>query len=137
MNSRFPNALILAAFSSEKLASLGVKRALYELQQDFVYVSPAFGTITVPKGYVTDFASVPRFAWVYLSPEDPVILFASVIHDYGYTLKGDLGRGDNLVLSRKAFDTILREIMEYCGARRSQAAFVYWLLRSFGWSHWK
>lgn len=135
--SRFPLPLLLEAFSPESLKELGADRALYKLNGDFVYQSPAFGTVTVPAGYVTDFASIPRIAWVYLSPEDPVVMFASIIHDYMYTRQGDLGRGDNLTFSRKSCDTIIREAMEYCGARRSQAAFVYWAVRIGGRSHWK
>ena len=40
---------------------------------------------TVPKGFASDGASVPRFLWRLLSPKiDPVTLTPSVVHDYLY-----------------------------------------------------
>ena len=37
--------------------------------------------VTVPKGYITDFASVPRIFWVILPP-DGEYTQAAVLHDY-------------------------------------------------------
>ncbi len=38
--------------------------------------------ITVPKGFKTDLASVPRFGWIFVAPFD--IARAGVVHDYLY-----------------------------------------------------
>ena len=40
------------------------------------------GKITVPAGYITDLASVPRAAWTFISPFD--VARAAVIHDLLY-----------------------------------------------------
>jgi len=40
------------------------------------------GSITVPAGYITDLASVPRIAWTFVSPFD--VARAAVIHDLLY-----------------------------------------------------
>ena len=37
------------------------------------------GMITVPEGYVTDLASVPRICWIFIAPFD--VARAAVIHD--------------------------------------------------------
>lgn len=109
-------------------------RQVYVLTQDFVYDSNLFGRITVPAGFKTDFASIPRFAWRYIDPEDPCILYASVVHDYLYSLAGKNGA---VAFTRELADRVLREAMELSGARVDQRAIVYNLVQWFGGSHWK
>jgi hypothetical protein len=109
-------------------------RQQYVLVEDFPYQSAAFGAIVAPTGMTTDFASVPRIVWSYLSPEDPVILFGSLIHDYLYSV---LGRLPLRTLTRSECDSVLREAMLACGARATQAAVVHRVVRLFGGSHWK
>lgn len=106
----------------------------YMLVEDFHYTSSAFGPITAPAGMVTDFASVPRLVWTYLSPEDPCILFGSLIHDFLYAVNGRLALR---TLTRAECDEVLREAMLASGARSTQAAVVYRCLRMFGGGHWK
>ena len=127
----FPSHLVIRALSPEECPS---GRQLYKLEQDFAYNSEAFGTITVPAGLVTDFASVPRLVWSYLSPEDPCILYGSIVHDFLYQ------RGGRLPLrafTRAEADALLREAMLDCGARPTQAAVVHAALRLFGASNFK
>ncbi len=107
-------------------------RQQYVLEQDFAYLSPAFGPITAPAEMVTDFASVPRLVWTYLSPEDPCILYASIIHDFLYQNGGKLPLRR---LTRAESDEVLREAMLACGARSTQAAVVHGVLRLFGASN--
>jgi hypothetical protein len=38
--------------------------------------------VTVPAGYVTDLASVPRWLWWLFAPFDPQCAAAAVLHDY-------------------------------------------------------
>ena len=40
------------------------------------------GKVTVPKGFVTDMASVPRACWMFIAPFD--VARAAVIHDLLY-----------------------------------------------------
>jgi hypothetical protein len=108
-------------------------RQIYLVTEDFVYDSNLFGRITVPAGFKTDFASIPRFAWRYIDPEDPCILYASVVHDYLYSLAGKIGE---VQFTRDLADRVLREAMELSGARADQRAIVYKLVSWFGGSHW-
>ena len=47
---------------------------------DFVRTQLKVNIITVPKGYITDMASVPRGCWAFIAPFD----VASVVHDILY-----------------------------------------------------
>ena len=45
-------------------------------------------TVTVPEGFVTDLASVPRPLWWLIAPHDPQYAAAAVLHDYLCTWDG-------------------------------------------------
>ena len=47
-----------------------------------VQVTKTTSTITVPKGYITDLASVPRVCWAFIAPFD--CARAAVVHDIMY-----------------------------------------------------
>lgn len=123
----FPAPLIIRALPPA--ACDDGRRQQYVLEQDFAFLSTAFGPITAPAGMLTDFASVPRLVWTYLSPEDPCILYGSIIHDWLYQQGGRLPLRR---LTRAECDAVLREAMLASGARPTQAAVVYRVLRLFG-----
>jgi len=56
----------------------------YKVVQDYVFDSPVLGqTFTIPKGFITDGASIPRIFWsVFVGPFYPKNLEASVQHDF-------------------------------------------------------
>ncbi len=130
MSFPFPSEPILRAVNPHACRG----KQLYVLERDFSYESPVFGLITAPAGMATDFASVPRIVWSYLSPEDPAVLFASLIHDHLY---GVFGRLPTRRLTRAECDAVFREAMLACGARSTQAAIAHRAVRLFGGSHWK
>lgn len=129
MPAAFPHSLVIRALPPEGCVGA---RQQYLLAQDFVYLSPGFGPIVAPAGLLTDFASVPRLVWAYLSPEDPCILYGSIVHDWLYKQGGRVGERR---LTRAECDSVLREAMLACGARRTQAAIVHRAVRLFGASH--
>lgn len=104
------------------------RRQRYVLIAPFVYQSDSVGQVSVPEGFQTDFASIPRLAWRYIDPEDPVILFASVVHDYLYSVQST---------SREVADRVLVEAMGISGARWDQRKAVHAAVRMFGGSHWE
>lgn len=61
-----------------------------------------FPSVTVPKGFVTDFASIPRVFWSVLPP-DGTYTYGAVIHDYLYWTQD---------ISKAKADLILKFIME-------------------------
>jgi hypothetical protein len=107
---------------------------LYKLREPFVCVSAAFGTITVPTFFVSNFASIPRAALWYIDDDSPEILFGSLVHDYIYAMEGVTPERE---FTRKEADELLRDAMLSCGASRSHAAVVFAAVRTFGGSHWK
>ncbi len=79
---------------------------------------------TVKQGFVTNFASVPRFFWRIFPPWDTYGP-ASIIHDYIY---GDA----SVPVSRKRADTIMYLIMKQDGVPYWKRTLIYYTLRLFG-----
>src|SRR6478736_1615458 len=111
----FISSLVTRIMSPDELQG---GRQLYVLTQDFYYKSDLLGDICVPAGFITDFASIPRFAYSYIDPEDPCIIFPSVVHDYLYRLGGALP--NSRTYARSDADRVLREAMTVSGARNDQ-----------------
>lgn len=136
MNPAFQGDLKLRTWTPDELRRGGFSAQRYDLLETFTYVSPVYGTTSVPAGFCTDFASVPRFAWSYVDPEDPCILMPSVIHDFLYSKQGM--RPDAAPLAREQVDAqFALEAMKLCGARWDQQRIVYAAVRMGGASHWK
>lgn len=131
--SEFTTQLYTRVLPREEL--VGTTRQLYQLTAPLVYESDLLGIITAPQGLLTDFASIPRLAWRYLDPEDPAILYPSVIHDALYSYSGRLP--GSRPCTRALADAVLREAMVACGARADQRAVVYRLVRLCGGSRWQ
>ena len=133
--SKFTSQLFLRSYSAAEIAAKGGSKQLYAVTRAFAYVSDKLGrTITVPRGFETDFASIPRAAWNILDPEDPIIAWPSVIHDFLYSRKGTLP--DGFSYTREQADAVLREAMEVCGASSIIRNAVYQAVEKFGGSHW-
>jgi hypothetical protein len=82
--------------------------------------------ISVPRDFVTDFASVPRLPFAYLL-FGGVADEAAVVHDYVYS-KG--------MFDRQMCDAIFREAMAACG-QPGWRRWPMWLgVRLFGASHY-
>lgn len=85
---------------------------------------------TVPAGFVTDGASIPRFLWrVCGHPMTARRFPIAVFHDYAYT--GALG------LTRQLADEIYSAGLVALGFPAWKAKLEYYALRLFGGSHWK
>lgn len=82
--------------------------------------------ITVPTGFVTDFASTPPPIW-WLIPPWGKYGKAAVVHDYLYLVK---------TRTRKEADGIFREAMVVLGVPEWQVFVIYWAVRLFGWPAW-
>lgn len=53
----------------------------WRIEQPLLYWSPIIGPVTVPRGFITDFASVPRLPFAFILFGDRVHAPA-VVHDY-------------------------------------------------------
>ena len=79
--------------------------------------------ITVPEGFITDFASVPRAFW-WLLPPAGKYAGAALVHDYLYRTH---------LYSRKDADDIFLEAMEVLQVPRWKREIMYYAVRMFGW----
>ncbi|WP_331693462.1 DUF1353 domain-containing protein [Pandoraea sputorum] len=99
----------------------------WRLTRALVYESDVAGQrFVVPRGFVTDLASVPRLPIVYLltggtSNE------AAVVHDWLYTTKP---------VSRLVADRVLREASAVTCVPAWRRWMMYWGVRIGGASHW-
>jgi hypothetical protein len=82
--------------------------------------------IRVPKGFVTDFASVPWVLWSWI-PSWGKYGKAAVIHDHIYQTH---------CRTRKQADEIFREAMIVSGTPEWKANLMFWGVRLFGWLAW-
>lgn len=100
----------------------------WELQQELVYTSDLIGTtVTVPTGYTTDLASVPRiFRWL-VPVANAKNRKAAVVHDYLCTHGVELG----IVRSQKKADMVFREALGVEGLGRFKSGALYYPVRFF------
>ena len=72
--------------------------------------------VSVPKGYITDLASVPRFCWAFIAPFD--VARAAVVHDILYEKINTAYKGEKILTKhdrekyRKVADDLFKEGME-------------------------
>lgn len=81
---------------------------------------------TVPAGFITDFASIPKVAWSYAGPMGKYT-YAAVIHDYYYVKGGHL-----LAPTKKDADKLFFNMIRTLGIRWSKAKVMYYSVRMFG-----
>jgi hypothetical protein len=82
--------------------------------------------ISVPEGFRTDFASVPRIFWPIVSPIDEYAK-AAVLHDWLYN-QGEF--------SRKKCDDIFDEAMKVLNTPKWKRIVVYYAVRWFAMFAW-
>lgn len=102
-------------------------RGTWRLTAPLVYQSDvAKQTFTVPVGFETDFASVPRTPVAFLLTADSAHA-ASALHDALYSFHW---------VPRAVADAVLREASLVTGVPAWRAALMYLGVRAFGASHW-
>lgn len=82
--------------------------------------------INIPKGFITNFASVPRGLWNIFPPWDKYGK-AAVLHDYLYHVKR---------FTRKRCDDIFLEAMEVLGVSKWKRLVIYYAVKLAGWKAW-
>jgi hypothetical protein len=97
------------------------------LIQPLIYQSDvALETFTVPAGFQTDLASVPRLPFVFLLAGD-CARQAAVVHDFLYT---------SHLVDRATADAVLREASAITGVPVWKRWLMWTGVRAFGGSHW-
>jgi len=86
-----------------------------------------FPTVTVPIGFVTDFASIPQIFWSILKP-DGLYAYAAVVHDYLYWTQST---------PREVADNVLRLAMEDFHVGAMTIKEIYQAVVWFGGQTWE
>jgi Protein of unknown function (DUF1353) len=106
-----------------------------EFLEDLICTSAIAGTFSIPKGFVSDGATIPPVLWNILSDTSPDILYPSFAHDLLYSVHGKL---PGIWLTRDKCDNVIREQMKALGAPAWKYDSVYRALHLFGgiaWGH--
>ena len=104
----------------------------YLLTSRLSYITNLGDKIHVPKGFKTNFASVPRLAKFYIDDDDWQIRAPSTVHDFLYSAESaELG------FTRKQADEVLLEAMMGLGMRKTKALLIYFVLRLFGGANYE
>lgn len=101
----------------------------WEVLEDYYYETSK-GLVTVPKGFRTDYASVPKIFRNIINCSGKHGR-AAVIHDWLYSSKCTLD------VTREEADKIFLEIMEEWGVNKFKRYFMYKMVRIFGASHFR
>jgi hypothetical protein len=109
----------------------GINFELHEAliyQPSLIFEGSVIGTITVPAGAVSDFASVPRFFWRIVSPIDADVRLPALVHDYLYTTQ---------LWPKKVADLIFREALIAHGAPAWKRTAMYQAVNWCGGKAWR
>lgn len=103
-----------------------------EMGNVFTLLEPlTYGELTVPPGFASDGASVPRFFWrVVFPPGDNRALRAAFLHDWIYRTHPE-------GWTRAAADDLFRKVLIEDGVSRNSAGMAYWGVRLFGGPSWE
>jgi len=109
----------------------------WALTEDLLYHG-SVEQFTVPAGFVTDFASIPRFFWRILPPWSEHMR-AAVLHDWFYSVAYatySRGRGHEPVIRRDA-DGLFRRAMRESGVGGCRRWVMWLAVRVFGRSRFR
>lgn len=96
-----------------RVEQIGARRWL--LTDTLIFRSAALrGTLAVPRGFQTDFASIPRFAWVLFPPADSYNP-AAVMHDGAYANALMAQSGARVFLVKRLADDLFEECLRAVG----------------------
>ena len=100
----------------------------WKLIEAFAFVDPRTGEKhTVPAGFITDGASIPRIFWILMTPTGPY-MESAVIHDFLYRT-APFGIDE---FGRNECDRVFLQAMEVQGIRRWRRRRMYDAVHRFG-----
>ena len=127
--SSFTDPLIVRVEQRERKG-----RALFTLVQEFHYFVGPEGSdyiISIRAGFETDFASIPRFARLFISPVG-LHAKAALIHDALYRGKAELQGWRHPDFTRHKCDFVFREAMKILNVPFTRRWLMYLSVRAFG-----
>lgn len=119
--------MMIKEFKSILVVSPFADGTYWYLREDLRWLSAANEEYVVPKGFVTDFASIPRPLW-WLFPKWARYGNAAVVHDFNYWTQE---------CDRKTADRAMAEGMQDLGVGKLTRSIMYFFLRIFGGFAWR
>ena len=95
------------------------------LKEPLLYLNGVGDYIVVPRGFKTDYASIPKILRSYIDQDGGRIRDAAVLHDYLYSSR---------ILSKEASDYYFKEAMLSLGMPKRKAWICWKAVRWFGGS---
>ena len=112
---------------TDKLVVSKLKGKWWKVEREFEYYLDGGEIVTIPNGFETDFASVPRIFW-FILPPDGNYTQAAVLHDFLYQRN---------VFTRKKCDEVFLDAMTILEVPKWKRKVMYRALRMFGWTCWR
>lgn len=127
------NLAINEAWRQLKISPVNRWMDIWQLEQEIIVRLPngalmnGENIIVVPKGFRTDFASVPKFLRNFFPPMERYGA-AAVVHDYLYVKQW---------VDRKTADRIFYDLVLQSGVGPTKAKLMYWAVRIGGRRYWQ
>lgn len=99
-----------------------------KLLDNLVWIDKDLIAIVVKKGFITDYASIPRILWSVFPRDSGDSRRASVLHDWLYSY--------HLDYTRVGADMIFREALKHDGAGIIKRWLLWIAVRLVGWRFW-
>lgn len=116
-----------------KHASLALGRNSWIVKKEFKYIidGDPLKTVIVPKGFITDGASVPRLFWSLIPPWGSYGQ-AVVLHDFLIESRCYIDNGMRIMISRKEADLIFNDAMKELGVGNLIRSTMFCAVRCYG-----
>jgi hypothetical protein len=109
----------------------------FRLAAPFKYVTRDRGVVSVPVGFETDFASVPRlFSWIPGFDGDNESAKIGTIHDYIYQYHSDIEEQTGVKFTRHDTDLLMYQGLMDSGLPEWEAEVYFKAVRVFGGDYW-
>ena len=116
-------------YFTDPLTITKITRTLWRVEVSFDYYSKGGDVINIPKGFVTDLASIPRPFWSFIGPPaGGRYAQSAVVHDFLYTTQE---------FTRLKTDRLFYEGMEVLGTPRWRRTLMFAAVRLGGWAPWE
>jgi hypothetical protein len=112
---------------------------VWELREDYIINIPVLNvTVLIPRGFRTDFASIPKAFHFALKPGG-ILLIPAIVHDWIYRHRFVLGPGGEVIrkdITRSVADDIFRRMGVLQTGMHGVVGSAYYALKAFGWIGW-
>lgn len=111
----------------------------WEVIEDYTLYLPWLNeNVLVPKGFIFDGASVPRFLWLLVDPTG-ILFLGSLIHDFGYRYNCLINEKFKVIhknAGQAFFDEQIKLISVYVNEKHLMETVSWACLRMFGFIAW-